>query len=324
MTANPLLGPVGLPAFDRILPEHVEPAMRQHLAQCERDFAAYEAEVAGAADYDGEKQVAQGGFLGFGPDPRMNPVVEIVHTDPACGAMTCDNLQDEHLMVRPAEGRHAAASGWCHLEACYRLFSVPTALAEEIARRATLMTPGAMLAWKFQYPPIPELPADLAGVELPGSPFRGAFDWSRPVPWDRPFNGRLWTASPDPRAAIHYDRTVGHGVPGSIRLRADGGELAFGPASGHTLHTEAGQRYRFSGWIRTRGQVTGWIAACDMLFRLGDGREFASPQVGPDSDWTRVAAEFVARGDDAPFADTILHARGVGEVWFSELAFDLV
>jgi oligopeptidase A len=48
---NPLLGPVGLPAFDRILPEHVEPAMRQHLAQVERDFARFEAEVGAASTY---------------------------------------------------------------------------------------------------------------------------------------------------------------------------------------------------------------------------------------------------------------------------------
>ncbi len=49
---NPLLGPVGLPAFDRILPEHVEPAMRAHLAQVERDFTAFEAGIGTAGTYD--------------------------------------------------------------------------------------------------------------------------------------------------------------------------------------------------------------------------------------------------------------------------------
>ncbi|MBN8525764.1 MAG: M3 family peptidase, partial [Planctomycetes bacterium] len=49
---NPLLGPVGLPAFDRLEASHVEPAMRQHLAQLERDFAAFEAGVGGASTYD--------------------------------------------------------------------------------------------------------------------------------------------------------------------------------------------------------------------------------------------------------------------------------
>ena len=50
--SNPLLGPVGLPAFDRILPEHVEPAMRAHLAQVERDFAAFEAGVGTSGSYE--------------------------------------------------------------------------------------------------------------------------------------------------------------------------------------------------------------------------------------------------------------------------------
>ncbi len=48
---NPLLGPVGLPAFDRIQPEHVVPAMRSHLAQLERDFAAFEAGVGSTSSY---------------------------------------------------------------------------------------------------------------------------------------------------------------------------------------------------------------------------------------------------------------------------------
>ncbi len=50
--SNPLLSPVGLPAFDRIQPEHVVPAMREHLARIERDFAAYEAGVGAAAGYE--------------------------------------------------------------------------------------------------------------------------------------------------------------------------------------------------------------------------------------------------------------------------------
>ncbi len=132
------------------------------------------------------------------------------------------------------------------------------------------MEPGAMLAWKCQYSPLPELPADLTRVELPGSPFLGRFDWSRPVPWDQPFNGRLWTASPDPAAAIHYDRQTGRSAPGSIRLRVEGPELGFAAGSGHTLHTEAGTRYRLSGWIRTRGQASGWLTLIDMLFRPGE------------------------------------------------------
>ena len=52
MTTNPLLGPVGLPAFDRIQADHVEPAIRAHLAQVARDFAAFEAAVGQASTYE--------------------------------------------------------------------------------------------------------------------------------------------------------------------------------------------------------------------------------------------------------------------------------
>jgi oligopeptidase A len=50
---NPLLGPVGLPAFDRIEASHVVPAMRELLAKLERDFTAFEGTVGAAAGYDG-------------------------------------------------------------------------------------------------------------------------------------------------------------------------------------------------------------------------------------------------------------------------------
>jgi aminoglycoside 3-N-acetyltransferase len=279
---------------------------------------------AGAQDEAGEKRIAPGGFIGYGPAERMNPVVEIVSSDPGTGATTCDNLQDEHIMALPAEGRHAARTGWFELQAEYRLFSIPAALAQHIAERATLMRPGAMLAWKFQYPPTPELPLDLARVELPGSPFYGASDWSRPIPWDEPYNGRLWTASPDPAAAIHYDRVVGRGKPGSIRLRPAGERLEFAPGSGHSLRIEEGVRYRYSAWIRTAGPVRACIRGCDLLFRCGDGRSFESAVVGPDSNWRRVSVEFTGRGDDAPHAETILCAEGEGEAWFTDLAFEPV
>lgn len=277
---------------------------------------------AGAQDLYGEKHIAQGGFLGFGPDDELNPVIEIVASDPETGATTCDGLQDEHIMIAPAEGRHAAATGWFELRAAYRVYSIPRTLCEHIVDKADFMRPGAMLAWKFQYPPTPELPADLSRVELPGSPFYGASDWSKPVPWDAPYNGRLWTASPDPAAPIHYDRGMGRTRPGSIRMRVEGAERGFWPGSGHTLHTDGGVTYRASVWIRTEGSATGWLDVCDTRFRTGDGNHLRSEPVGPDSDWTRVQVELTARGRDAPFAETMLFASGTGKVWFTELCFE--
>lgn len=277
---------------------------------------------AGSQDILGEKRIGEGGCLGFGPGRDLNPVVEIVRTSTGCGAMTCDGLQDEHLMALPGCGREALATGWAQLEAHYRLFSIPQRLVEHIVAEARMMTPGPMLAWKFQYPAITELPDDINGIALPGSPFYGRSDWSTPVPWDKPFAGRLWTASPDPRADIHYDRAVGHEMPGSIRLRARGTPIRFAPASGHSLHTEAGKSYRFSIWIKAEGEAKGWIEAAETLFRCGDtGRIHRSPVVSAGTQWRQVATTFTACGDEAPFVETLLCAEGPGQVWFADMEF---
>jgi len=277
---------------------------------------------AAAQDAAGQRRIAEGGFLGFGPDDQMNPVIEVLESTPASGASTCDNLQDEHIYALSPDGSCAGATGWFRLHAGYRMLSIPRAMAEAIIDRAADLDCKAMLAWKFQYPALAELPDDLTGVEVPGSPFYGPSDWSKPIPWDRPCNAMLWTASPDPAAAIHYDRTVGRDRPGSIRLRAEGSGLSFGPGSGHTLHTEAGQTYRLSAWVRTEGEATGWVTAAEVLHRLGDSPMHETAHVGPDSDWTRVEATYTARGDDAPFAIPLLCAEGNGQAWFTDLAFE--
>lgn len=278
----------------------------------------------GAQDLQGEKHIAQGGFLGFGPDPVLNPVIEVLASDPETGAVTCCGLQDEHIMVWPAAGRHARKTGWFELSAHYRLFSIPEALAQHLVDNAAWLETGPMVAWKFQYPATPELPADLSRVELPGSPFYGKADWSTPLPWDKPFNGQLWTASPNPDAAIHYDRTVGRERPGSIRLRPDGERIVFGPGSGHTLHLDEGTRYRYSVWVRTRGATQARIAAWKTRFRNGDQGECASATLPGDSDWTELVAEITGGGDDIPFANLTLQAEGKGEAWFTDLAFERV
>lgn len=277
----------------------------------------------GAQEHTGRRRIVDGGFLGFGPDPDLNPVVEIVRSEPATGAGTCDNLQDEHLHVVNVTNAQAEATGWFHVAAVYRLFSIPETMAAEIVRRAADLDYGPMLAWKFHVLPMPPLPADLTRLELPKSPFFGASDWSTPLSWDEPYNGRIWKISPDPTAPIRYDRTVGRTKPGSICLRPAAGETLSITPSGHTLYTDGGVRYRGSVWIRTEGAVHAWLETPEVLFsRGGDRPNHVSPEVGPNAGWTQVRVEFTAQGDEAPFADTVLCARGDGQAWFSDLCFE--
>lgn len=272
-------------------------------------------------DVGGMKRIAEGGFIGFGPDPVFNPVMEIVSSNPPSGAATCDCLQDEHIMVACPEGRDAR-DGWFRLSAEYRIFSIPPELAFRLADMAKPMPARSFQAWKYQYPPLRQIPEDLTKVPMPGSPFYGDFDWSRPVSWDRPFNGQLWTASPLPESPIYWDPKIGYDGDGSIRLRAKHEAIFFTAASGHTLHLRQGRKYTFSGWIKTEGEVSGRIEAREMLYSPWSRvKKHLSRIVLSNSTWTKVSISFLAKGEDYPFVALFIHAKGTGSACFSKMAF---
>ncbi|MHB9131539.1 MAG: hypothetical protein ACYDBB_10685 [Armatimonadota bacterium] len=278
----------------------------------------------GAQDIAGSRRIGEGGFLGWVTEHDMNPVVEILQSDPPVGACTCDNLMDEHLLVLPAGGMHNP-DGWFHLQAQYRLFSLPHAMAEEIARQAQPVEYGPMLAWKFQYAPTEgPIPADLNRVTLPGFIPYQKNDMSIPVTWDEPcFPCALWTASLLPEADLYWDPEIGHAGHRSLRITVTGGEKRFFPGSGPTIHTDEGQRYRVSGYVRTQGDIRAWIEGNEILFHTWNSVEaHPTPVVGPNSDWTYVETTYVARGEDAPFFAFFLVADGDGMAWFDELAFE--
>ena len=100
--------------------------------------------------------------------------------------------------------------------------------------------------------------------------------------------------------------------------------FSFWPGSGHTLHTDKGVTYRYSMWIRTEGDAGGWIEGAEILYRLGDRDSHPSEKVGPDSDWTNVQIEFTGKGEEAPFAATLICADGRGRVWFTDMAFERI
>jgi hypothetical protein len=281
------------------------------------------ANAAGSADVTGRRCIPDGGFLAWGVEAQMNPVIEIVRADPPVGAMTCDNLLDEHLMLAAPDARHCP-DGWFHLNVQYRLFSLPQALAGVLCDEAQPLETGPFLAWKFQYAPTQgPIGADLTCIELPGQPFYRVADFNTPVSWDEPYSGQLWTASCDPRADLYYDRETGHTGHCSLRLRADGGQKRFYPCTGPTVHTEEGRRYRISGFIKTRGVVRAWLEAAEVLFRPERPvARHATAAVEADEDWTYVETCYTARGADAPFAALFIAAEGDGFAWFDEIAFE--
>ena len=277
---------------------------------------------AGAQDMDGRRGIAPGGFLGWVTEPDFNPVIEIVHADPAVGAGTCDALMDEHMMLAlPSAANNP--DGWFHISVTFRLFSLPSAMAAALASRTTPLDFGPMLAWKYQYAPNEgPIGKDLNRVELPGMPPYGTADLNTPVSWDHPFLGDIWTASNHPDADLYYDTQCGHTGTRSLRIKTTGEAKVFFPGSGPTVHTEEGQRYRVGAWIRTEGDVRAWVEGNEILFNSWNPIErHATSTVGADSAWTWVETSYVARGEDAPFMAFFLCAEGTGLAWFDEMTF---
>ena len=274
-----------------------------------------------AQDTSGARRISPGGFLAYGPDDQLNPVFELLDSEPATGAATCDALQDEHILV-DTPGARQQASGWTRLSAHYRVFSMPRTLSDHVLRASDPLRDRTLLAWKFKHGAVrPHLPADLTELALPGSPFYGRADWSQPVSWDEPFAGRLWMPAPNRDAPIYYDRETGRTRPGSIRLRADGLRRALSPNSGHSLHITEGQTYRFTIWAKTSGAARAWIEAWETLFSTGDGTHHHSDAATGD-EWTELSITLTGPGDAAPFLETVLCADGEGDAWFTDMAFE--
>jgi hypothetical protein len=252
----------------------------------------------------------------------MNPAIEILHASPHAGACTCDRLMDEHLMLVAPTADHAT-DGWVQMQVQFRLLSLPAPLACRLANEATPLDYGPMCAWKFQYAPTEgPIPVDLTRVELPGQPSYGAADFNTPVSWDHPFPGQLWTASSHPDADLYWDPHIGYVGQRSLRVTVRDQEKKFSAGTGPTTHTEAGTRYRLRAVIRTQGDVHAWVEANEVLFKSFDPVEMHSTAtVGPDSEWTHVDVSYVARGDDAPFVEVMIAARGDGYAWFDALSF---
>ena len=275
----------------------------------------------GAQDPIDEKHLYPGGFIGFGPDPHLNPVIEFLATESLIGAMTDEVTQAERLVLLPPGSRTIRATGWCEMSVSYRLFSVPEKLAGRLLGAAEDMVPGPMLAGKFRSRAIPVLPSNLSGIQLPGSPYFGPADWQVPIPWDGPFDGQMWMASPDPAADVYYCTDDGHPTDGSIRLAPAGDLLVVTPGSGHLRRIEANTTYLFTMWIRTEGRTEAWIECQETLYAPGDKARHRSESIGTDSPWTQVTTTVTGRGDDAPYAVTAICATGHGHAWFSGMSF---
>ena len=230
-----------------------------------------------------------GGFVGFVAEYDRNPFIEIIESRPATTFITCSVWYDQHVVATAPE--HPDDDGFYRAEARYRLLSLPLAVAKELEDAA-----------------LTALPSSSRGAAM-GFRQNVVNDFETLVRAGTLYNGCIWGHS------ARYDDTVGHS--GTHSLRLNGGETAQPVHGGPLLHVQAGKRYRFRGWVRTRG-VTGKGAYLRVKPGKVPGRERRSRPLTGNNDWTRVEIVFRAARGQA-FVVPGLVVEGTGKAWFDDL-----
>ncbi|MEI6210591.1 MAG: hypothetical protein WCR06_03085 [bacterium] len=236
--------------------------------------------------------MSDGGFVGWVAERDMNPFLEIIRATPT-RFETCGMWYDQHIFGRAPQRK--GKDGFFHVEAVYRLLSLPVSIAKELEDAARAM-----------------LPVDKKLVKA-GFRYGVVNDFEAPIPAGTLYNGCAWT-----RAAKLDDR-VSHSGTRSLRVR--GGAVASPNDCGTAILLESGKRYRFSAWVRTRG-VTGkgaFLRLNEIFWHWGDIRaSHQSRGLKGDKEWTRLEIEFEPVADD-PIALPGLVVAGKGTAWFDDV-----
>jgi hypothetical protein len=215
--------------------------------------------------------------------------VEIVHSEPRTTFVTCSVWYDQHIIALPPERKDD--DGLYHVTTVYRFLSLPLPVAKELEDAARTMLPAR------------------TGAGPMGFRQNIVNDFESLVPSGTLFNGCIWGHS------AKYDGTVGRSGTHSLRLH--GNEHAGPVHGGPMLHVEAGRRYRFTAWVRTRG-VTGKGAYLRVKPREDAVEEKRSKCLNGDRDWTRLEIVFKPENGQS-FAVLGLAVDGPGMAWFDDL-----
>lgn len=236
--------------------------------------------------------IPRSGFVGWVAEREMNPFLEIVRATPSC-FVTCSMWYDQHVFGLPP--RRRSRDGFYHIEAVYRLISLPLPVAKELEDAARTM-----------------LPTDL---KPPKAGFRCGVvnDFETPIPAGTLYNGCAWT-----REAV-VDSSVAHS--GTCSLQVSGGRQASTNAGGTGILLDSGKRYRLSAWVRTRNVTGGAFLRLDEIFlNWGDVRaRHQTRRLSGNRDWTLVECEFQPVPED-PMALLSLVVEGKGTAWFDDVA----
>jgi alpha-N-arabinofuranosidase len=116
------------------------------------------------------------------------------------------------------------------------------------------------------------------------------------------------------------DPEVKHSGHQSLRLSASDAAL------GQELTLEPGRAYRFQGWVRTRGLVSGGHVSGTFQIQKtrGSGVLAAGPSYSGDTEWTPISLVFRSPPDGKVRVAAFLvgFGKGTGTAWFDDLSLE--
>jgi len=282
----------------------------------------------GMNDPEGERRIAEEGFIGYFTDPHSNPLVELVETTLPVAGATCCNIYDEHLAFVPPAGAQEPQ----HYRARFRFYSVTEAVARQIVARSELVRLGV----DTSHPNPVMTDATASDPDLsrrlnynPRYPvFRHGCvnSFAEAPPLDQTVAGSILFVSANPQHDIYWDPQCGHSGRRSIRVRGHGDGEVSGTrlAGGSSPHLDANRSYRLSGWIRCEAVTGGARIRFEEIGMRPRERTAPAHLAGPLSgtcDWTYVECRFTSLLT-TQFGWLYLDVEGAGQAWFDDVALE--
>ena len=278
----------------------------------------------------GDRNISPGGFIGFGVEADFNPVFLLLESNIPIDSHTCDMWHDEHICFDQSI-LHCSDNTGGLSRARFRVLDVPRDVVVDMLSRAR--------------------PPHVSAVEIEreGAP---AFLWGQVNDHETaadphlPMPGRVWCCGStksrwlrtiDDNATDRkcnrvtndqgqsmgaWDMEVGHSGTRSLRLQGIGGKTVVWLPAGHAWCAEAGQKIRFSAWIKTQDATASIRLASTHWTRDDEYAVAQSQPVSSDDDWQYI--ETILTHAPVPYVEPSILCRGSGVAWFDDLLIEFV
>jgi hypothetical protein len=261
----------------------------------------------GAQASNGQRDIPNGGFLGFFAARTPAWIVEITESSTPVYSSTCDNAYDEHLQCAAPE--HPSPDGFYHSQVRYRLRQLPVAEADEVLARAVFIEP-------FPY----EQSKDF-NWQLPGfTP--GVTDSQAQVVVGQAFCGLCWpTEDSVCRQRGVFLETDNDSSATILRLQNEGDEVLELLPRGPSIVLDSSKRYRFQARVKTEAKAgtTAYLMARQIFYSLAKVEQRdESERLKSTQDWTTLAVDITPVAHN-PYLVVSLHLDGEGTAWFDNI-----